>query len=591
MSSDGKSRGPLDPNRSPEYSVATSGDEPERTIADLHDWFLDLTDDREVYELLVELIMERSGAASAAVFGCDEDGDYLRGGFCRNPEGEQADIERVRFSLEDHTLRPVGILEDDARNGGGSEDPMELEPFLGAKPWTYVALRGSGAALAVFCVSNAPEPGTEARWFMDHACRWAGSALERCWTTTWVDRAEKQLDGWSELTASIAQANSLHDLLPAASRILMRTTGADWCRAWLADGAEETLRAAGSVGVFRDDAEFESWLSDEAKKTLQASSGRETRREAEVTQTVYLQPIRSGDRLHGVLALDGSRLTRTEQRFLERASQQISAAIREARWVEQLRQAEQRLRETQAMLLQAERMANLGEDVIDFASQIATPLETIREQARILAESIPEDQEENTASLMFRELVRVESLLKEQLARSEVRGRPRLEVVDFSKLVGKVIENERGATDGKGVRLETEHEPGLPEILLDAEKVTQVLHNIIQNTLEPLDRGERMNVRTFREGNHLGVEIATDGGALVGDVLDRLFVPFANPRPGGQGLGLAVARQIVVDHGGEIDVRSGDPWTVIFTVRFPIQENQDRRRSNDRRRKDRRNAA
>jgi nitrogen-specific signal transduction histidine kinase len=106
-------------------------------------------------------------------------------------------------------------------------------------------------------------------------------------------------------------------------------------------------------------------------------------------------------------------------------------------------------------------------------------------------------------------------------------------------------------------------------------------------------RGNRILVRTERVGGDLRVEIANDGEPLPGEILESLFVPFATTKAGGSGLGLAVAHQIVKEHGGEIQVRTGAPWSVSFAVSFPIRENQDRRRVSTNRRtgRDRRRAA
>jgi nitrogen fixation/metabolism regulation signal transduction histidine kinase len=242
------------------------------------------------------------------------------------------------------------------------------------------------------------------------------------------------------------------------------------------------------------------------------------------------------------------------------------------------------------MLLQAERLAGVGEEAQRFVEELRGPLQTVSESARRIAESGAEDDRNaRLAALVFREVQRVEALLDEQARRVRV-SRPRLEMVDLHVMVRESVATIREEAELRGVRLEETHEQALPSILLDPEKIGQVFHNVLQNSIEPLDRGERLVVKTFRSAGQLVVEVATDGAALGGDLLDRLFVQFATRRPGGNGLGLAVARQIVVDHGGEIDVRSGDTWTVVFTIRFPIAENRERRRSSNRRRKDRRAA-
>jgi signal transduction histidine kinase len=143
----------------------------------------------------------------------------------------------------------------------------------------------------------------------------------------------------------------------------------------------------------------------------------------------------------------------------------------------------------------------------------------------------------------------------------------------------------REDADRKGVEILEAYTPDLPPVLLDRDKVKQVVLNILQNALAAVSRGNRIQIRTGRQDEDLRLEIANDGEPLPGEILESLFVPFATARSGGSGLGLAVAHQIVKEHGGEIQVRTGEPWSVIFTVSFPVRENQDRRTTiGDRRR-------
>ena len=367
----------------------------------------------------------------------------------------------------------------------------------------------------------------------------------------------------------------------------MEDVGADWCRIWTVEGVEEVLRDRASVGIWpRDDEVLAERVVMEARRSLAWTEGEQ------VGPSLYLVPLLASDRALGTLALavPDHALEGARRAHVESIAQLAGLAIREASVLGRLRFTEQRLRETQGMLLQAERLAGVGEEAGRFVDELRGPLQTISESARRIAESGAEDDRNaRLAALVFREVLRVEALLDEQAGRVRV-SRPRLDMVDLPAMVRESVARVREEADLRGVRLEETHEPDLPKILLDPEKIGQAFHNVLQNSVEPLERGERLVVKTYRAAGQLVLEVATDGAALGGDLLDRLFVPFATRRPGGNGLGLAVARQIVVDHGGEIDVRSGDTWAVVFTIRFPIAENRERRRCNDRRRKDRRAA-
>jgi signal transduction histidine kinase len=111
----------------------------------------------------------------------------------------------------------------------------------------------------------------------------------------------------------------------------------------------------------------------------------------------------------------------------------------------------------------------------------------------------------------------------------------------------------------------------------------QVFLNLFQNGIQSLPSGGRMRVASSRVESHVNVEIATDGEPIPGEMIERLFVPFATSKPTGSGLGLAVALKLVREHGGQIRVRSEGEWGAIFSVVLPVSQNEDRRRGTDRR--------
>jgi signal transduction histidine kinase len=142
-----------------------------------------------------------------------------------------------------------------------------------------------------------------------------------------------------------------------------------------------------------------------------------------------------------------------------------------------------------------------------------------------------------------------------------------------------------------GIIIEENYAPNLPKVLLDTEKIKQVLINVLKNARESTEEGDTIRLDTYMSEDRILIEIANTGERLAGEILDRLFVPFASGHSQGQGLGLAISQQIIKDHGGEILVRSDDTWSVIFTLAFPVALNRDRRARDRRSGRDRREAA
>jgi signal transduction histidine kinase len=113
--------------------------------------------------------------------------------------------------------------------------------------------------------------------------------------------------------------------------------------------------------------------------------------------------------------------------------------------------------------------------------------------------------------------------------------------------------------------------PGLPPVMAYGGELNQVWLNLIDNALDAIGPGGRVQVSADREGAKLVVRIADDGPGIPTAVLPRIFDPFFTTKPVGEGtgLGLDIVRRLVSRHDGQIEVES-KPGRTIFTVRLPI---------------------
>jgi signal transduction histidine kinase len=111
----------------------------------------------------------------------------------------------------------------------------------------------------------------------------------------------------------------------------------------------------------------------------------------------------------------------------------------------------------------------------------------------------------------------------------------------------------------------------VPHVSAYASELNQVWTNLLENALDALDGKGEIVVRTRLEGRHVVVEIQDDGPGIPPELQPRIFNPFFTTKGAkGAGLGLDIARRIVVQrHGGELSVAS-QPGDTRFTVRLPI---------------------
>jgi signal transduction histidine kinase len=291
--------------------------------------------------------------------------------------------------------------------------------------------------------------------------------------------------------------------------------------------------------------------------------------------------------------MDPPTFTVEDREFLAILADQAAIAIENARLFERVREAEKRLREAEAIRARTEKLAALGEMSAKVAHEIRNPLASIGGFARRLVPHFDAgSRERQAAGIIVSETERLERLLSTQLEFTQLTP-PRLELADLNRVVEDTLHLVLDEAQRRGVKVQKGLDPSLPQILIDADKIRQVLLNLLQNGVQSLPDGGRLSLQTSRSGQQLVVEVATDGEPIPGEMIERLFVPFATSKSSGSGLGLAVALKLVREHGGQIRVRSEGEWGAIFSVVLPLIGNEDRRQSSDRRQRvlDRRDPA
>ena len=121
------------------------------------------------------------------------------------------------------------------------------------------------------------------------------------------------------------------------------------------------------------------------------------------------------------------------------------------------------------------------------------------------------------------------------------------------------------------VEIVRDYDRSLPHIDAHAPELNQVWTNLIDNAIAEVDEGGRITVRTRRAGDFLAVEIEDDGPGIPADVAARIFDPFFTTKPPGvgTGLGLDIARRIVLRHRGDLRLKPVERGAC-FQVLLPL---------------------
>lgn len=214
----------------------------------------------------------------------------------------------------------------------------------------------------------------------------------------------------------------------------------------------------------------------------------------------------------------------------------------------------------------------------DVAHELRTPLTVIQGNLQAMLDGVYPLDVGQIASLHdeTRLLTRLVEDLRE-LALAEA-GQLRLErgLVDCGALARSAAANFAPAAEAAGITLVAQVAPMLPAVDGDPDRLSQVLRNLLSNALRHTPAGGRITVRVERADRPATLLCRVDdtGTGIAAEdlphVFDRFYRGEQGHRGSGAGLGLAIARQFVLAHGGDIDVQSTVGQGTQFTVRLPV---------------------
>ncbi len=148
---------------------------------------------------------------------------------------------------------------------------------------------------------------------------------------------------------------------------------------------------------------------------------------------------------------------------------------------------------------------------------------------------------------------------------------PAREPVELARVVRRVVQVVEAAGLPPGVELGFDVPDGVGDGLLgDADRLVQVVLNLVQNAIRAMPRGGSVSIDAARGSDSVTLTVRDTGDGIAPGELEQIFAPFWTSRPDGTGLGLAVSRRIVESHGGTLSAASVVGHGATFTVRLPL---------------------
>jgi signal transduction histidine kinase len=236
------------------------------------------------------------------------------------------------------------------------------------------------------------------------------------------------------------------------------------------------------------------------------------------------------------------------------------------RMARSLAESRERLRQTERLAAAEEVARRVAHEIKNPLSPIALTLEGLVRTRRVRPDEFDAAFDEGVRTIQ-EEIVRMRRIL-EDFARFGRLPLPRPRPCDLNDLVKSVLilYAENSARAG----IEDDLDPGLAPVLIDPDRMSEVINNLLVNAVQAMGQaGGTLTVatRALHEGAELRVR--DTGPGMSEDVLRRLFEPYVSTRPGGGGLGLAIARRIILDHGGRIEAGNHPDGGAVIRILLP----------------------
>ena len=218
----------------------------------------------------------------------------------------------------------------------------------------------------------------------------------------------------------------------------------------------------------------------------------------------------------------------------------------------------------------------------DFLSMIShelkTPLTAMKVSSEFLLENDSKTStKEELLQILIRNIDRLTRLVNNLLDISIIEsGKQKysMEIVDLHDIIDTAVGTVRSQYEKNRLNITTDIPEDLPKINADKDKIIQVFINLLSNALKFTHVGGNVEIRAFEFENYIEVQVKDDGIGIPPDKIDKIFDKFyqvdnnSTRSYGGAGLGLAVIKAIIEDHGGSIRAESSPSKGSVFILTF-----------------------
>jgi len=253
--------------------------------------------------------------------------------------------------------------------------------------------------------------------------------------------------------------------------------------------------------------------------------------------------------------------------------------------VGKLEQTDRQRADLDHQMVQVEKMATVGRLAAGIAHEINNPLQMITTQSGWIEELLPEEDSEKVKNLeeykkaidRIRFHAKRAGTVTQRLLGFSRKMSSEKEFVNINELIEETISFIVNEAINKEIAIELNLAEDLPSTMTDGPQLQQVLLNVLNNGLDAVDEGGKIDITTKELRNSIIIDFADNGPGISREVKRQIFDPFFTTKDPGQGtgLGLYICYDIMKKLGGKIDVKNGADGGAVFTLVVPVRRLDD----------------
>ena len=244
-------------------------------------------------------------------------------------------------------------------------------------------------------------------------------------------------------------------------------------------------------------------------------------------------------------------------------------------------QMTQDLRDSRVELIQAERLATAGKMAASFAHEIRNPLSSMRMVAQMLLrkQEPSEEKQKQSVAHILEEIERIDVIVKGLMNFARPAS---LELAphNLNHALQSVLNLMEANLNHHQIALIKKFDTNLPANPFDLDKFKQAFMNIVLNAMDAMPEGGSLTILTLEESDAIRIDVADTGVGIPPEDLNRLFEPFFTTKSQGTGLGLANAKRVFEQHGGDIQIKSVVGSGTTVSLRIPLTNNKSQAAEN-----------